>query len=57
MDRQLIAYLLIAVLVVIAAAAIFYSRYHSHERTYRRQRVREGVAQGKRRRGRANNEA
>ena len=41
MDRSLIAYLLIALILVAAAAWLAYRLYHSQERTYRRRITRE----------------
>lgn len=47
MERQLIAYLLLALLIGGAAAAFGYFRYHSHERTYLRRQLREQKAYAK----------
>ena len=41
MDRQTLAYLLIALMAVAAAAFVAFKIYHSHERTYLRQSRRE----------------
>lgn len=44
MDRQLIAYLLMAALVAFAAGVIGYKIYHGRERTIRRERARKRAA-------------
>ena len=43
MDREFLAYLLIGLLLVGAATFLVFKLYHSHLRTYRRQRRREQV--------------
>jgi hypothetical protein len=41
MTRQEIAYLLIALVALVIAAAIAFRRHHSHAQTYQRQRRKE----------------
>lgn len=41
MDRQILAYVLLAVLIVAVVAIAFYRRHHGHAQTYKRQEVRE----------------
>jgi len=48
MDRQQVAYLLIAILVAAAVAGIAYLRHNTHQRRYQRRKTREQAARTKR---------
>ncbi|MHA3840000.1 hypothetical protein ACX0GZ_02090 [Sphingomonas aestuarii] len=41
MDRQTLAYVLLAALIVAVVAIAFYRRHHGHTQTYKRQEARQ----------------